>query len=88
MKKTILLGSAIARKAQAFIKGGDEMLEPADGGSCCATIPSSVTYGSGGAILSVIYQRDCGFSRANAIAAADSAAAQTGARTWWCCASC
>jgi hypothetical protein len=36
MKKIISVGEMLTRKQMSRITGGDEMLEPADGGSCCA----------------------------------------------------
>jgi hypothetical protein len=80
MKKTMLLGHALTRKAQSFIKGGDEMLEPADGGggTCCW----HANFESGDSIWR------CRLSRSEAIAGANNWAASSGERSWWCCASC
>lgn len=83
MIKALNLGSRLSKKELRNLKGGTEELEGVDGadstgGSCCVTVVGNVSTA-----------RSCGYTRAQAIAEANTVAGWGGGvRAYWCCASC
>lgn len=67
----------LSKEEQKSVNGGIASLDDAAAGSCCVTVVGNVAT-----------DRQCGYTKKEAIAEATTVASWGGVRAYWCCASC